>query len=39
MGVRKDYWNFISESVPKDESVRFVQATPEVSYFIYLFIY
>lgn len=31
MGLRKDYWNFICESVPKDDNVKHVQSIPDVS--------
>lgn len=30
LGVRKDYWNFISDSIPKDDGVKFVQAIPQL---------
>ena len=30
LGVRKDYWNFISECIPKDDGVRLVHAIPQV---------
>jgi len=30
LGARKDYWNFIIESIPKDDGVKFVQALPQV---------
>ena len=30
LGARKDYWNFISDSIPKDDGVKFVQAIPQV---------
>ena len=32
LGVRKDYWNFISECIPKDDGVRLVHAIPQVLY-------
>ena len=31
LGARKDYWNFIIESIPKDDGVKFVQALPQVN--------
>lgn len=30
LGVRKDYWNFISDCIPKDDGVRVVHAIPQV---------
>ena len=30
MGGKKDYWNFISESVPKDETVKYIHSYSEV---------
>lgn len=30
LGVRKDYWHFISDSIPKDDGVKVVQAIPQV---------
>ena len=30
MGTKKDYWNFINDSLPKDEIVKFVQTIQEV---------
>jgi len=30
MGVKKDYWNYICETLSKDEIVKFVQTIQEV---------
>ncbi|XP_073235994.1 RUN and FYVE domain-containing protein 2-like isoform X2 [Porites lutea] len=30
LGARKDYWNFISDCIPKDDGIRFVHAVPQV---------
>ncbi|XP_066924085.1 FYVE and coiled-coil domain-containing protein 1-like [Clytia hemisphaerica] len=30
MGTKKDYWNFINDSLPKDEIVKFVQTIQEL---------
>jgi len=30
LGVRKDYWNYISDCISKDETVKFVQSISEV---------
>lgn len=32
LGVRKDYWNFISDCIPKDDGVKVVHAIPQVQY-------
>ncbi|KAJ7382015.1 FYVE and coiled-coil domain-containing protein 1 [Desmophyllum pertusum] len=29
LGVRKDYWNFISDCIPKDDGVKYVHAIPQ----------
>ena len=31
LGARKDYWNFISDCIPKDDGIRFVHAVPQVN--------
>lgn len=30
LGVRKDYWNFITDCIPRDDGVKYVQAIPQV---------
>ena len=30
LGMRKDYWNFFAECLPKDEGVRYVNSLSQV---------